>query len=257
MTGESAAAFVRSGDPDRFASAQAAGAGNRRMLLALYAFNLEISLVPWKARDPGTISVRLHWWREAVGNMASGQPFPPHHVAEELAEVIRRFELPPQPFHRLILARHDECLLEDSGGRDRFSAFIDSTAGEIMWLAARILGAPGSSEHTVRQFAWGSGTASYLRAASELRARGRLRFLNSESDQVWAADEAVRRIGDARRRRQMVPGRALAALLAGWRADAALRKARADISSVMAGALNESEFERRGRLLVRSLTCRW
>ncbi len=256
MTSESTAALVRKGDPDRFAAARAAGPEQRRMLLALYAFNLEISRVPWRAREPGAAAVRFQWWRDAVDGIMSGEP-PPHPVAEELAAVIRRRGLPPEPFRRLVLARHKEFTGEFSAGRDGYAEFIDSTAGEVMWLAARILGAPGSSERTVRDFAWGSGTAAYLRAVAELRAGGRQCFLESECDRIWAVREASGRIREARRHRRAVPGQALPALLAGWRADAALNRARRDIASVTAGELSESEFERRGLLLVRGFTGKW
>ena len=227
------------------------------MLLSLYAFNCEVAQVTWRAKDPLTVAMRFQWWIDSVENAVAGDEVPRHYVSQALAESIRLKALPKEGFFRLIAALQDEFVLCGDGGRDGFAKFIENTAGEVMWLASQILGAPLSAQTTVRDFGWGSGVAGYLRAVSQLKARGRLRFLNSESDQRWAVDEAMARIRRARQNRLTVPSRVLPALLAGWRADTTLRRARNDVASILHCGLCESEFSKRWTLLSRSLTRRW
>ena len=57
--------------------------------------------------------------------------------------------------------------------RAALELYIDHTAGHLMELAARHLGAEGAALPVVRDFARGAGTAALLRALPELRARGR------------------------------------------------------------------------------------
>lgn len=67
------AALVRAHDKDRFLASLFAPAQQRRHLLALYAFNLEISHVHAMVRDPMAGAIRLQWWREALLGARPGE----------------------------------------------------------------------------------------------------------------------------------------------------------------------------------------
>ncbi len=257
MNPDIAAEAVRTGDPDRYVASLGAPVELRRRLFALYFFNIEVARAPWSSQDPGIAAIRIEWWREAIDRIFAGEPPPAHPAAAELARAIQGAGLPPASFQRIVTARRQDFAGARRPGRESFSVYIEATSAELMWLAARLLGTPAASEKVVRDFAWGAGTASFLRAAAELKRRGRFPFAMADDDLRWAVSEAERRVRSARLRRLEVPRRALPAMLAGWRADATLRRAKSSVGAVFSSGLSESEFARRGSLLVRSLTGRW
>lgn len=126
-----------------------------------------------------------------------------------------------------------------------------------MWLAAQILGVSNDLQSMVRDFTWGTGGASYLRAIALLKVKGRLTFLQQEADLLWATQTALKRIESARSQRHKVGREVFPALLPSWRADATLRVATVNTAAVQSGTLAESELRRRGSLLIRGFTRRW
>ena len=257
MSAQSVADLVRCRDPDRYLSARSAPAGARRHLLALYAFNAEIARAAWVTDEPMIAMVRLQFWRDAISEICGGATTPKHEVAEELVRTVLASTLPRNLLEDLVDAREAEVHGQTLSGAAEFSEFINSTSGNLMWLAALALGCGGPSERTVRDFAWGAGVASYLRAWPALAAGGRAMF--NPDDEAFRglperADECIR---SARSNRRLVPGKAAPALLAGWRASATLRRAIADPGLIASGGLAESEFRRRCTLAWRSATGLW
>ena len=101
--------------------------------------------------------------------------------------------------------------------------YIDHTAGHLMELAARHLGAEGAALPVVREFARGAGTAALLRALPELRARGRDPLPRRGGGGRRWRGTGWRRWRGRGRRRDRVPSAAAPALLAGWQAGRVLR----------------------------------
>ena len=115
----------------------AAPVAARRVLLPLYAFNVEVSRAPWVTAEPMIAEMRLQWWRDALEEIAAGGPVRRHEVATPLAEVLdaqgarlldqavdaRRWDIHRDPF-------------EDDAD---FAGHLDKTAGHLMWTAARLL----------------------------------------------------------------------------------------------------------------------
>jgi phytoene/squalene synthetase len=217
VSAEACAELVRRGDPDRWRTAMLAPVAKRPGLMALYAFNLEIARAPWVTR-------------EAI--LASG--------------------LPAGLFEETIEAR----LHDAQGGRfaDRaaLDTHLDRTAGHLMVLAARHLGADADAEAVVREFARGTGRAAWLVAVPQLRARGREPLPEGASVQELAR-EGLAALARARAERRRVPGVAAPALLAGWRADRVLTTLAADPGADP----GVSEFRARAGLVWRAFTGRW
>ena len=257
MNAATVAELVRRGDPDRFQSARSATSPERRRLHALYAFNVEVSRAAWVTDEPSVASIRLQWWDETIESIYDGLRLPVHDVALELADTISSTGVPKVHFDGMIAARKIELAGSGQGQPHCFHRFIDMTAGNLMWLAALTLGAADTSESTVRDFAWGAGIASYIRALPQLAARGRALIDpgGAETDELLL--QAISRIRSARSRRKRVPASALPAMLAGWRASSVLRKAIRNPQAIASGELNESEFRRRGVLAWRSATGIW
>ena len=247
---DAVAGLVERGDPERWRTAMLAPLAARAGLMALYAFNLEIARAPWVASEPGLAAIRLRWWHDAVAEIYDGAPARRHEVVEPLAEAVRAGDLPRRLFEEMISARMADAEAGAHADRAALDLYIDHTAGHLMELAARHLGAEGAALPVVREFARGAGTAALLRALPELKARGRDPVPEGVTAEGLARDglAAVRR---ARARRDRVPAAAAPALLAGWQAGRVLARAEAG------APLEVAEVRARAELLWRSFSGRW
>ncbi len=249
---DAVAGLVERGDPERWRTAMLAAPAARPGLMALYAFNLEIARAPWVASEPALAAIRLRWWHDAVAEIYEGQAARRHEVVEPLAEAVRAGDLPRRLFEEMIEARMADAEAGAHADVGGLELYIDHTAGHLMELAARHLGAEGAALPVVRDFARGAGTAALLRALPELKARGR------DPLPAGVAVTALARAGlaalaRARVRRDRVPAAAAPALLAGWQAGRVLARAAADPDA----PLEVAEVRARGGLLWRSLSGRW
>ena len=230
----------------------AAPAGLRSRLWPLYAYNLELAKAPWVTKEPMIAEMRLQWWRDVVAEPRARA----HEVAGPLHDLIRA-GLPVEVLDRMAAARRWDIYKDAFADRAAFDAYLDDTAGGLMWLAAKACGAGDGAEAPVRAYGWASGLANYLRAVPELEARGRLPLVDGRVEAVRdLARDGLARIAQARAGRRLL-GAAGPALLAGWQAEALLQQVVADPRIVAAGALELSEFARRGRLVWQAVSGRW
>jgi phytoene/squalene synthetase len=249
-------ALVAKGDPERWRTVMAAPEAARPGLFALYAFNLEIARAPWATSEPLLAEIRLQWWRDAVDEIYDGRTPRRHEVVEPLAAAITAADLPQRLFVEMIAARGLDARREVPADEAALGLYIDHTAGHLMELAARHLGAEGAALPVVRDFARGAGTAALLRALPELRARGRDPLPPDLSVTALARDGHAA-IARARAHRGRVPRAAAPALLPGWQAERVLATAAADPGAVTAGGLEVAEIRARASLMWRALSGRW
>ncbi len=243
------------GDPDRFLALMAAPPGARPLLLPLYAFNLEVARAPFVTPEPMIAEMRLQWWRDVLAELAEGKPPRAHEVAGPLAAIPN---LPHALLDDLVEARRWDI------GRDPFPdpatlvRHLDRTAGHLMWAAALALGAPAEAEPAVRDYATAAGLSTWFRAVPGYCALGRAPLPNSDPQAVAdLARQGQRWLARARAARASVPRPVLPALLPGWQAAPLLLLAARDPDAVTDGRLALSEFGRKGRLLLQSVTGRW
>jgi len=251
-SGDGPEALVARGDPERWRTVMAAPLAARPGLLALYAFNLEIARAAWIVSEPLLAEIRLQWWRDAVAEIYEGVPPRRHEVVAPLAGTIAAADLPRRLFDEMIDARAGDADSAPCEDRTELDLYIDHTAGHLMELAARALGAEGAALPVVRDFARGAGTASLLRALPALRARGRDPLPTGVAPSDLARD-GIAALARARARRARVPRSALAALLPGWQADRVLEAAATD----PAARLEVSQVRARAGLTWRALSGRW
>ncbi|HLG48075.1 MAG TPA: squalene/phytoene synthase family protein [Reyranella sp.] len=99
---------VRAADRDRFLATLFAPEPQRRGLMALLAFDHELSRTRTVTREPMLARIRLEWWREAVAEAAGeGRPRA-QPIVESLSETVRRHALSQQRMVDLIDAREEE-----------------------------------------------------------------------------------------------------------------------------------------------------
>jgi phytoene/squalene synthetase len=242
---EACAEIVQRGDPDRFAAVMAAPTAARARLFPLYAFNLEVARAPWVSKEPMIGEMRLQWWRDVVAEPAPRA----HEVAGPFHALIQEAALPLGVIDRLIEARIHDVYGEPFADGAAFDAYLDDTAGGLMWLAAKACG--GTDEPAARALGWAMGLANYLRAVPELEARGRQPLPDGRAEAVQAlAKDGLRRLATAKGR---VP---VPAALAAWQARGLLRQVVANPALVANGAMGLSEFALRGGLLWAAFTGR-
>lgn len=222
----------------------------RARLFPLYAFNLELARAPWVTQEPLIAEMRLQWWRDVVKNAASGAA-PAHEVAGPLHDLIRDHALPLDVLDAMVAARRWDIHRDPHAGKEALDAYLEDSGAGLMWLAARVLGAPAAAEGVIRAYGWAAAAAAYLRAAPEIAARGRQPLPKGVSPQDLARN-GLSNLAVARAAGAGVPGSVVPALYAGWQTEALLRQ-------VLAGstAPQLSEFSRRRRLMWQVFSGRW
>lgn len=250
------AAITGKGDPDRFLAAMAAPVAARAALFPLYAFNVEVTRAPWASAEAMICEMRLQFWLDVLGEIASGAAPRAHEVAAPLAEVLRSRALPVDALRDLVEARRWDIYRAPFETGAQFDQYLEATAAGLMWISARAVGAPESAEAAVRGVGWAGGLAAFLRAVPELKARGRQPLVSERPEDVAAlAREGLARLAAARR--AGLPKAAVPALRAAWRAEPTLRRAARAPERVLAGGVEESGAARRLGLWRRVLTGGW
>lgn len=255
MSVQACAEIVERGDPDRFLAAMAAPPDARQILFPLYAFNLEVARAPWVASEPMIAEMRLQFWRDVIEEIAVGKPPRAHEVVAPLAAAIPA-DLALQ-LDGVIAARRWDIYRDPFEDQAHFDAYLDATSGTLIWVAARALGASPDDEPAIRAMGFAAGIAALLRAVPELEARKRVPLLDGTAQGV--RDLAVRgldALADGRRAQRQIAHSPRAALLALWRTKTTLVAARNVPDRVIEGKLDESEFARRGRLLMAQIRTR-
>ncbi len=256
MSIDTCAEMLRKSDPDRFLATMTAPPNVRAVLFPLYAFNLEVAHLPWVSAEPMIAEMRLQWWQDSIAAVFRGDTPDPHEVLTPLADVIRAHDLQQQDFHDLIEARRRDTYAQPFTDIPQLWQYLQDTSGNLMAIAARLLGVGDDRIKAARDYGTAAGLANYLLAVPELKARGRVP-LPDESDEAIRsmAREALDRLEQSRKSQALKP--ALPALLTACQARPTLKMAAKYPAKVGAGQLQRSEFRRKGRLLLNSMLGRW
>ena len=203
---EACAAAVRKHDPDRYFSALFAPADRRPFLFALYAFNHELAHVGESVREPMIGEIRLQWWREALEGALAGNPRN-HDVVRAMAATLAKVTLPNDLIDTMIDARQFDLMSGTFGDDEKRDTYLDATSGNLMRLAARILGAGERHDELAREAGIAYGLTGLLRNQVRHPAR---RFLDPDGDAHAVQDAKAHLL---RAKRLPKPGRSLAAFL--------------------------------------------
>ncbi len=159
--GATIAQTVRRYDPDRYFAALFAPEPARAHLITLYAFNHEVARVAETVRQPMMGEIRLEWWRETLDGARKGAPRN-HDVARALAELFASNVLPAAPFDAILDARAFDSSAEMFQDWTAAERYCDATSGNVMRLAARILG--GEQDELAREAGIAYAIAGFVRA---------------------------------------------------------------------------------------------
>lgn len=251
MSVAACAALVERGDPDRFLAAMAAPAPARTPLFVLYAFNLEVARAPWVSREPMIGQMRLQFWRDTLDEARQGTAPRAHEVATPLAELLAGQPALIPTLDRLVVARWADLEYPAFDTPATLRAYLDDSAGGLMWASASALGVDPAREAAVRAVGRAQGLANWLIALPELTSRG---WSVQTTDLQGLIAEVQQGLSEARK---VDFATALPAIRAAWRAKGILSRAAQDPKAIAEGRLAEAEFKRRGSLLLRTITGRW
>jgi phytoene synthase len=165
--------LVRKVDFDRYLTGLLAREHLRGDLFALYAFNYEVAKTAETVTQPVMGQIRLQWWREAIDESFAGKPRR-HDVVRALHRAIGRAGLPRKFFDRLIDAREKDLEPAPFGEMRDLEAYAEATSGNVMRLAARILGAADTLDEFARSAGIAYAYVGILRAIPFHAARGRV-----------------------------------------------------------------------------------
>lgn len=164
-TGDSArfcANLVRSHDFARYAATLFVPADRRRALLALYAFNAEISRVREQVTQPLPGEIRLQWWTDMLAGTGQGG-VEGNPVAAELLMTIRNFRLPVEPLRRLIEEHQFDLYNDPMPSMAALEGYINDTTTALFMLAADIAARPSAEiEHLARHAGLAQGLAQVI-----------------------------------------------------------------------------------------------
>jgi phytoene synthase len=133
------AELVRSHDFARYASTLFVPVAQRRALLAIYAFNVEISRVRDQVSQPLPGEIRLQWWTDMVAGEGHGG-VEGNPVAAELGLAIRAYHLPVERLSRLIAEHQFDLYNDPMPTMTALEGYINDTSSALFSLAAGIAG---------------------------------------------------------------------------------------------------------------------
>ena len=196
---EFCAQLVRTHDFARYASTLFVPSAPRRALLAIYAFNVEISRVRDHVSQPLPGEVRLQWWTDMLAGSGHGG-VEGNPVAAELLLAIQTWRLPVERLSRLIEEHQFDLYNDPMPTMAALEGYINDTSSALFSLAAAIAGDPfGETEHLARHAGLAQGIVQVM-AALPLDASRRQLFVplqllqqhGSGMEEVFAGKETAK-----------------------------------------------------------------
>ena len=212
--------LVRSHDFVRYASTLFVPPAERRAMLALYAFNVEIIRIRDQVSQPLPGEIRMQWWRDLLAAVApGGEEGTP--VAAELLLALRIYGLPAEPLVRLIDEHEFDLYNDPMPTLAALEGYVQETTTALFALAARLLSPPSAEiDHLARHAGFALGfvqvVASLPRDAARRQLFVPLQLLQSHGsgpEEVFAGRQTPnaraaidRLLGEARRHLRTAEG---------------------------------------------------
>jgi len=117
--------LVRRHDPDRWLATRFIGEPQARAdVIALYAFDHELSKIAQVTNEPMMAEIRLTWWSEVIAEIFEGRPVRRHPVTLALADVIVRHKLPRELIDAMIEPRFENAGSRQAGPMMRLAVYV-------------------------------------------------------------------------------------------------------------------------------------
>ncbi len=156
--------LVRTHDFTRYVSTLFVPAAQRRALLALYAFNVEIFRVREQVSQPLPGEIRLQWWTDLLAGTGHGG-VEGNPVAAELLLAIRDWHLPVERLSRLIDEHQFDLYNDPMPTVAALEGYINDTSTALFSLGAAIAGGQSDAiEHLARHAGLAQGMTQVIAA---------------------------------------------------------------------------------------------
>src|SRR4051812_39195504 len=154
--------LVRSHDFSRYASTLFVPPDQRRGLLALYAFNVEIARVREQVTQPIAGEIRLRWWTDMLAGAGHGG-VEGNPVAAELKLAINNWRLPVDRLSRLIEEHQFDLYNDPMPTMAALEGYINDTSSALFLLGAAVTGWRSPEiEHLSRHAGLAQGIAKII-----------------------------------------------------------------------------------------------
>jgi 15-cis-phytoene synthase len=181
------AELVRAHDFNRYASTLFVPAPQRRGLLALFAFNVEICRVYTQVSQPLPGEIRLQWWRDVLAGQGHGG-IEGNPIAAELLAAIRSYRWPIERLTRLIEEHEFDLYNDPMPTLAALEGYLNDTASALFSLAAAVMGPPsGDVEHLARHAGLAQGIVRIM-ASLPLDASQRRLFVPQQALTKYGCD---------------------------------------------------------------------
>ena len=158
------AELLRTHDFTRYVSTLFMPTEQRRALIALYAFNVEISRVHEQVSQPLPGEVRLQWWTDMLAGAGHGG-VEGNPVAAELMLAIRSWRLPIERLSRLIDEHQFDLYNDPMPTMAALEGYINDTSSALFSLGAGITARPSEEiEHLARHAGLAQGMVQVIAA---------------------------------------------------------------------------------------------
>ena len=156
--------LVRTHDFARYAATLFLPADQRRALLSIYAFNVEIFRVRDQVSQPLPGEMRLQWWTDMLaGTVHGGVEGNP--VAAELLLTINNFRLSVEPLLRLIEEHQFDLYNDPMPSMAALEGYINDTSSALFTLGAHVVAPPSEEiDHLARHAGLAQGMAAVIAA---------------------------------------------------------------------------------------------
>jgi phytoene synthase len=181
--------LVRTHDFARYAASLFVPAMERRGLLALYAFNVEILRVREQVSQALPGDIRLQWWRDLLEGSGHGG-VEGNPVAAELLRAVGQWTLPTELLSHLIDEHAFDLYNDPMPTLAALEGYANDTAAALYALAAQIMGPPSAEiDHLARHAGLADGFAQVIAALPRDAARRQL-FVPLQLLQAHGSGEA-------------------------------------------------------------------
>lgn len=175
---EDAAAFcadlVRTHDFPRYAATLFLPGVHRRPMLALHAFNVEISRVRDQVSQPLPGEMRLQWWTDLLAGRAHGG-IEGNPVAAELMWTIRNWRLPLERLSQLIIEHEFDLYNDPMPSLSALEGYCNDTAATLFMCCSRVLVRPTEAiDHVARHAGLAYGMIEVINRLPQDAARRQL-----------------------------------------------------------------------------------
>jgi 15-cis-phytoene synthase len=163
---------VRDHDKDRYLACLFAPEAKRSHLMALYAFNVEVTQVRDKVSEPQIGEIRLQWWLDALDGIFASEK-QDHPVAIALSRAITEGDLPKHALQNLVKAHIFDFYSDPMSTLPDLEGYLGETSSALIQMASLILAGDEALENAEASGLAGVayGLAGLLRSLPQQRQR--------------------------------------------------------------------------------------